>query len=252
MTCRVAGTTPTPAPQSKPMAIAMARPASAPMSPCASTRRDCWAAIRLLVLHGGGNTSVKTQMTDLLGETHDVLCVKGSGWDMSTVEPAGLPAVKLAPLRRLRALDRLTDEDMVNFQRVNLLDAGAPNPSVETLLHAFLPHTFVDHTHAAAVLSLVDQPGSEALVAEVYGGHHGLRAVCDPGIPVGQARGGCLRCEARCRRADPGQARHLHIRRGCARGLRAHDRLRIACGGAPGQGSTPGVPCQDAAEGRSR
>ena len=123
----------------------------------------------LLVLHGGGNTSVKTQMTDLLGETHDVLCVKGSGWDMSTVEPAGLPAVKLAPLRRLRALDRLTDEDMVNFQRVNLLDAGAPNPSVETLLHAFLPHTFVDHTHAAAVLSLVDQPGSEALVAEVYG-----------------------------------------------------------------------------------
>lgn len=101
----------------------------------------------LLVLHGGGNTSVKTQMPDLLNETHDVLCVKGSGWDMSVVEPAGLPAVKLAPLRKLRALDRLADEDMVNFQRVNLLDAGAPNPSVETLLHG-LPAANICRPHA--------------------------------------------------------------------------------------------------------
>src|SRR5262245_64937012 len=77
----------------------------------------------LLVLHGGGNTSVKTEMVDLLGERHEVLCVKGSGWDMGTIEPAGLPAVKLAPLRRLRHLDRLADEEMVNFQRVNLLDS---------------------------------------------------------------------------------------------------------------------------------
>jgi rhamnose utilization protein RhaD (predicted bifunctional aldolase and dehydrogenase) len=91
----------------------------------------------LLVLHGGGNTSVKTEIADALGETHQVLCVKGSGWDMGTIEPAGLPAVKLAPLRRLRVRDRLSDEEMVNFQRVNLLDASAPNPSVETLLHAF-------------------------------------------------------------------------------------------------------------------
>jgi rhamnose utilization protein RhaD (predicted bifunctional aldolase and dehydrogenase) len=138
----------------------------------------------LLVLHGGGNTSVKTQIVDLLGETHEVLCVKGSGWDMGTVEPAGLPAVKLAPLRKLRALDRLTDEDMVNFQRANLLDAGAPNPSVETLLHAFLPHTFVDHTHAAAVLSLVDQADSEALVAEVYGGTMAFVPYVIPGFQL--------------------------------------------------------------------
>jgi len=128
----------------------------------------------LLVLHGGGNTSVKTEMADLLGETHEVLCVKGSGWDMGQIEPAGLPAVKLAPLKKLRALDRLRDEDMVNFQRVNLLDAGAPNPSVETLLHAFLPHKFIDHTHAAAVLSLVDQPNGADLVAEVYDGSMGF------------------------------------------------------------------------------
>jgi rhamnose utilization protein RhaD (predicted bifunctional aldolase and dehydrogenase)/NAD(P)-dependent dehydrogenase (short-subunit alcohol dehydrogenase family) len=136
----------------------------------------------LLVLHGGGNTSVKTEMADLVGETHAVLCVKGSGWDMGTIEPAGLPAVKLAPLRRLRGLDDLADEDMVNFQRVNLLDSRAPNPSVETLLHAFLPHKFIDHTHAAAVLSLVDQPNGEELAAEAYGGTMGLVPYAIPGF----------------------------------------------------------------------
>ena len=122
-----------------------------------------------LVLHGGGNTSVKTQMKDVTGETLDVLCIKGSGWDMGNIEPAGLPAVRLAPLRKLRALKHLSDEDMVNFQRVNLLDAGAPNPSVETLLHAFLPHKFVDHTHANALLALTNQPDGEKLARDLYG-----------------------------------------------------------------------------------
>jgi rhamnose utilization protein RhaD (predicted bifunctional aldolase and dehydrogenase)/NAD(P)-dependent dehydrogenase (short-subunit alcohol dehydrogenase family) len=136
----------------------------------------------LLVLHGGGNTSVKTEMADLLGEAHEVLCVKGSGWDMGTIEPAGLPAVKLAPLRKLRELEKLADEDMVNFQRVNLIDSRAPNPSVETLLHAFLPHKFIDHTHAAAVLSLVDQPNGGELVAEVYDGTMGLVPYVIPGF----------------------------------------------------------------------
>ena len=93
-----------------------------------------------LVLHGGGNTSVKTAMADLIGDEVEVLCVKGSGWDMATIEPAGLPAVRLQPLRRLRSRASLSDEEMVNFQRTNLLDSAAPNPSVETLLHAFLPH----------------------------------------------------------------------------------------------------------------
>ena len=71
--------------------------------------------------------------------------------------------------RKLRKLDKLSDEDMVNFQRINLLDSSSPNPSVETLLHAFLPHKFVDHTHSTAVLALTDQPDGEALVREVYG-----------------------------------------------------------------------------------
>src|SRR5438477_7771189 len=120
-----------------------------------------------LVLHGGGNTSVKTRLADLNGDEGEVLCVKGSGWDMGTIEPAGLPAVRLEPLRKLRARDALSDEDMVRVQRANRIDPSAPNPSVETLLHAFLPHKFVDHTHSTAVLSLTDQPNGDALFEEV-------------------------------------------------------------------------------------
>ncbi|NWH07763.1 MAG: bifunctional aldolase/short-chain dehydrogenase [Alphaproteobacteria bacterium] len=122
-----------------------------------------------LVLHGGGNTSVKTRMTDILGDSVEVICIKGSGWDMGQIEPAGLPAVRLSPLRRLLSLPAMSDEEMVNYQRVNLLDASAPNPSVETLLHAFLPHKFIDHVHSTAVLSLVDQPDGEAMAREVFG-----------------------------------------------------------------------------------
>src|SRR5690348_13109565 len=137
-----------------------------------------------LVLHGGGNSSVKTRMRDLLGEEIEVLCVKGSGWDMGNIEPAGLPAVRLAPLRKLRRLKQLSDEDMVNVQRGNLLDSAAPNPSVETLLHAFLPQKFVDHTHSTAVLALTDQPEGEALCREVYDGKLALVPYIMPGFAL--------------------------------------------------------------------
>ena len=109
-----------------------------------------------LVLHGGGNTSLKTTMPDLLGEEVAVLCVKGSGSDMAAIEPAGLPAVRLDRLRKLRARADLSDEDLLRIQRASLLEPTAPNPSVEILLHAFLPHKFIDHTHANAILSIVD------------------------------------------------------------------------------------------------
>jgi len=141
----------------------------------------------MLVLHGGGNTSVKTRGVDDLGHEHDVIAVKGSGADMADMEPWGLPAVKLGPLREMRALDSLSDEAMVNVQRLNLLNASAPNPSVETLLHAFLPHKFVDHTHAAAVLSLVDQPGGDALASEVYNGRMGIVPYIAPGFDLAKA-----------------------------------------------------------------
>src|SRR5712672_2845369 len=137
-----------------------------------------------LVLHGGGNTSVKTGVSDLNGDAVEVLCVKGSGWDMGEIEPAGLPAVRLAPLRRLRARDTLSDEDMVNFQRTNLIHAGAPNPSVETLLHAFLPHKFIDHTHSTAVLALADQPDCAEVCRAIYGRSMGLVPYIMPGFAL--------------------------------------------------------------------
>src|SRR6187551_912964 len=140
-----------------------------------------------LVLHGGGNTSVKTRLADLNGDDVEVLCVKGSGWDMATIEPPGLPAVRLEPLRKLRARDVLADEDMVRLQRANLIDPSAPNPSVETLLHAFLPHKFVDHTHSTAVLGLVDQDNSEEICAKVYGKTFGFVPYIMPGFDLAKA-----------------------------------------------------------------
>ena len=137
-----------------------------------------------LVLHGGGNTSVKLRMPDLLGQDTEVLCVKGSGSDMAVIEPAGLPAVRLPALHQLLARDEVSDEDMVRVQRANLLDPMAPNPSVETLLHAFLPHKFVDHTHANAVVSLVDQENSAELCQEVYGARMGFVPYVMPGFQL--------------------------------------------------------------------
>ena len=97
-----------------------------------------------LVMHGGGNTSVKVEKENLFGETCKVMHVKGSGWDLDTILAPGLPGLWLEPLKKLRELERLSVEEMVNIQRANLLDSGSPNPSVETLLHAFLP---VSYTH---------------------------------------------------------------------------------------------------------
>jgi rhamnose utilization protein RhaD (predicted bifunctional aldolase and dehydrogenase)/NAD(P)-dependent dehydrogenase (short-subunit alcohol dehydrogenase family) len=135
-----------------------------------------------LVLHGGGNTSLKTRMRDPLGEDVEVLRVKASGADMAAIEPEGLPAVRLSPLRRLRPLDAIADDELVGIERANLIDPTAPNPSVEIMLHAFLPHKFVDHTHATAVLSVIDQPDGEARCAEVFGGRLAFVPYLMPGF----------------------------------------------------------------------
>ncbi len=139
---------------------------------------------RRLVQHGGGNTSVKTIMKDVMGKNIDVLCVKGSGWDMGDIEPQGLPAVRLDNLRELINLEELSDEDMVNVQRANLLDCSSPNPSVETLLHAFLPQKFIDHTHSNAVLALTDQPDGEFLCRKVFGEKMGYVPYILPGFAL--------------------------------------------------------------------
>ncbi len=121
-----------------------------------------------LVLHGGGNTSVKTTMPDADGTSVDVLCVKGSGWDMGTIEPAGLPAVRLQPLRAMVNFASLSDDRMVMLQRRLLMDPAAPNPSVEAILHANLPFRHVDHTHANAIVSLTNQPHGEDLIRDLF------------------------------------------------------------------------------------
>ena len=121
-----------------------------------------------LVLHGGGNTSVKTSINDIDGKKYDVLCVKGSGWDMGEIEPEGLPAVKLNPLLSLKKKKYLSDEDMVSFQKRNLINIKSPNPSVETFLHAFLPFKFVDHTHADAILNVTNRPEGLKLCNKIF------------------------------------------------------------------------------------
>lgn len=122
-----------------------------------------------LVLHGGGNTSVKAEARTIFGENVAVLHVKGSGWDLATIEPPGHPAVRMAALERLLALPDMTDEQMVNEMRLALLDASAPTPSVETLLHAALPARFIDHTHADALLAIADQEQGQKHCRDLYG-----------------------------------------------------------------------------------
>tara|TARA_B100000427_G_scaffold318141_1_gene314997 strand:- start:3303 stop:5261 length:1959 start_codon:yes stop_codon:yes gene_type:complete len=122
-----------------------------------------------LVLHGGGNTSVKTSLRDIDGKEYKVLCVKGSGWDMAEIEPEGLPAVKLDPLLSLKNKKNLSDEDMVAFQKRNLINIKSPNPSVETFLHAFLPFKFVDHTHSDAIMNVTNRPEGIKFSKKIFG-----------------------------------------------------------------------------------
>jgi len=122
-----------------------------------------------LVLHGGGNTSVKTHVVDVYGDPVEVLYVKGSGWDLATIEPAGFTALRLDSLRRLLSLDKLSDSRMMNELRTARLDASAPDPSVESLLHALLPYPAVLHSHADALIALTNQPDGLAVIREVYG-----------------------------------------------------------------------------------
>lgn len=121
-----------------------------------------------LVLHGGGNTSVKSCVTNLFGEEEDVLYVKGSGWDLETIETAGFSPCRMSHLLRLATLESLSDTQMAAELRKSLIDVSAPAPSVEAILHAILPARFVDHTHADAVLMVTNTPNGEERVREIY------------------------------------------------------------------------------------
>lgn len=122
-----------------------------------------------LVLHGGGNTSVKATVTDLFGDEVPVLHIKGSGWDLATIEAAGFAPVRLDVLQRMADLPVLSDTDMVRAQRAAMLDPGAPTPSVEAILHAIIPFAYVDHTHADAVVAVSNSPDGEAAIRAIYG-----------------------------------------------------------------------------------
>ena len=122
-----------------------------------------------LVLHGGGNTSVKLETTDIFNNLKKVIYVKGSGWDMSNLNHLGMPGLYLDPLKKTSSLTKMSDENMVNYLRLNLLDSNSPNPSVETLLHALLPHKYVDHTHSNAILSLVNLKNSSKVLNKIFG-----------------------------------------------------------------------------------
>ncbi|MEI6668342.1 MAG: bifunctional aldolase/short-chain dehydrogenase [Acidobacteriota bacterium] len=140
-----------------------------------------------LVLHGGGNTSVKAERRSGLGETVPAIFVKASGFDMAAIEPEGHPALDLTWLRRFIALDNLADEEMVNQVRRALFDSRGPTPSIETLVHAFLPGIFVDHTHADAVLALTNQRDGAALVREACGDEVAIVDYVEPGFLLAKA-----------------------------------------------------------------
>ena len=139
-----------------------------------------------LVLHGGGNTSVKIAERDRFGDEPTILYVKGSGWDLESIEPAGFSPVRLDHVLKLARLDRLSDPDMVNELVTHMLRASAPAPSVETILHGCLPFKFVDHTHADAVLAITDTPGGEARIRELYGGAVIVIPYVMPGFDLAQ------------------------------------------------------------------
>jgi rhamnose utilization protein RhaD (predicted bifunctional aldolase and dehydrogenase)/NAD(P)-dependent dehydrogenase (short-subunit alcohol dehydrogenase family) len=174
---------------------AEARQFSGPLGPRVYTSR-LLGRDKSLVLHGGGNTSVKLRETNLFGEDDDVLYVKGSGWDLETIEPAGFAPVALGYVRKLAGLPRLSDPQMVNELNTHMLRAGSPSPSVETILHAILPYPYVDHTHADAVLSVSNAPDGDKRMREIYG----ERVVVIPYIMAG------FDLAAHCAREFPKQA----------------------------------------------
>lgn len=121
-----------------------------------------------LVMHGGGNTSVKSMAKDFFGNEFEVLYVKGSGWDLKTIEEAGFPAIKLKETCMLAELDTLSDTDMTRQLRALMLDPTAPSPSVEAILHAILPAKFIDHTHTDAIVTLSNNPKGTEILEEVF------------------------------------------------------------------------------------
>ncbi|HBP99243.1 MAG TPA: bifunctional aldolase/short-chain dehydrogenase, partial [Gammaproteobacteria bacterium] len=139
-----------------------------------------------LVLHGGGNTSVKAPFLNVFGEAIPALYVKGSGWDLRTIKAPGFPPVDLAYLQRLGQLQHLSDSDMMRELRLALLDPNGPTPSVEAILHALIPHKYVDHSHADAVVILSNTTDGHTRLADLYGDEVLILPYVMPGFILAQ------------------------------------------------------------------
>ncbi len=160
---------------------------------------------RRLVMHGGGNTSVKSQLTDVIGNKVNVLFIKGSGVDLADVTAYDFTPVRIEPLQKLLQMilagGHLTDEDLKRFSNrelknflflnlFSLTDHMVRNgltPSIETLLHAFLPHKYIYHTHSQALLTLTNQPDGEKLSREVFGDRFGIVPYMRPGLELARS-----------------------------------------------------------------
>ncbi|EKX39060.1 hypothetical protein GUITHDRAFT_143855 [Guillardia theta CCMP2712] len=135
-----------------------------------------------LVLHGGGNTSVKAPYKDIFGNEIPALYVKGSGWDLATIEKQGFAPVRMDILLKLPDLATLSDTDLVTIQKQAMLDPNAPGPSIETILHALIPYTFVDHSHSDTVCLVTNTPEGEKFIKEIYGDKALIVPYCMPGF----------------------------------------------------------------------
>lgn len=121
-----------------------------------------------LVLHGGGNTSLKANVKNLFGDKEEILFVKGSGFDLATIQANEFAPIRLEVLIRMVTLDRLIDTDLVRLQRSAMADPTAPNPSIEAILHANIPFKYVDHTHADAIVTITNNEKGESLIRKIY------------------------------------------------------------------------------------
>ena len=137
-----------------------------------------------LVLHGGGNTSIKLTLKNSFGKNENIIYVKGSGKDMSNIDIDGFPALELDNLIQLKKIKKMNDFQMINYQKKYMIDTTFPNASVETLLHAFLPHKYIDHSHSNAILSLIDQPNDQKICKKIFGNNLAIVPYIMPGFEL--------------------------------------------------------------------
>ncbi len=152
-----------------------------------------------LVLHGGGNTSVKGVSRNIFGEEVETLFVKGSGSDLATIEAKDFVAVRMDAMLKLSRLEKLSDIDMARELKLASLDPNAPAPSVEAILHALIPHRFVDHTHADAIVTLTNTPGGEARIRELFGDEVIVLPYVMPGFDLAKLCAGVFAAQASAR-----------------------------------------------------